>query len=98
MFDGKFWIEGRIVINAYAKDIETLRARLIDMVQSLDEKLAGDGVCGGVLVEKWREVSDEQGEDPVHGIVFDEKRDHGEAGKDNMAMVVRHTDQKYRYE
>ena len=98
MYDGKFWIEGRIVVNAYAKDIEDLRARLIDMVSSLYEKLTGDGSNGGVLDEKWREFTGNQGEDPVHGLVFDEKDDHGEAGHDSMSMVVRHTDNNYRYE
>ena len=98
MYDEKFWIEGRIVVNAYAKDIETLRARLIDMANSLYEKLSGDGANGGVLEEKWREFTGVQGEDPVHGLVFDEKHDHGEAGQDSMSMVVRHTDDNYRYQ
>lgn len=97
MYDSQYWIEGRIVVNAYAKGIDELRARLIDMVHDLDEKLAGDGVSGGVLVEKWREFCDIQDGDPVHGIVFDERFDHGESGKDSMAMVVRHCDQNYRY-
>ena len=97
MYDSQYWIEGRIVVNAYAKDIDELRARLIDMASSLYEKLSGDGADGGVLEEKWREFTGIQGEDPVHGLVFDEKHDHGESGKDSMSMVVRHCDQNYRY-
>lgn len=97
MYDSQYWIEGRIVVNAYAKDIDELRARLIDMVHSIDEKLTGDGVSGGVLVEKWREFSDIQDGDPIHGIVFDETSDHGDRGREAMSMVVRHCDQNYKY-
>lgn len=98
MYDSQYWIEGRIVINAYAKDIVDLRARLLAMVHDLDKKMTGGLESGGVLIDKWLELSAEQDGDPVHGLVFDEATDHGESGKDSMSMIVRHCDNYYSYE
>lgn len=96
-YNSKEFIEGTVAIKAFARNIETVKKRLLEMVQLLNDKLSGAGYGDGVLVERFREMSDAQGDDPVEGTVMRLGYDSGSGEQSDMEVCVRHVDDTHHY-